>query len=984
VTDNLLPLEHVLPLRSLVVTLQCLQACDVSFFHQPAINAFLRNLLDHPKDFDQHLLADTPESGRVCYQVGDYYRFTVIALAGGEALMTLLLEKLQRLPFSVSASHRQGAFCDNWRLLALHDAFNEQSVTRFDDLSAYTCDVLQEESSQWAQQPSFAWHWLAPARLLKDKAQRGKASGEQRYCRDARDISTSLLLGRLYDTLAQLLRTRGAAVPPRPEPPTTALTDSHIFWLDSEYHHSNGEAQAMGGMLGFQGWNTCAEMTAWWPLMVLGQYTGVGQRRSFGWGRYELVTADGGVTYRRGLPASPLLARVIDDENLWSAYQHVAKNQRRNPMQNENADEEDAEFDADTDASGDTEAPVCDDLARERLQQLANRLLNQSYAVPTLQGWRKVKPNGSERLLMVPPFWDRVLQRAVVQVLGPALEKVMSPHSHGYRPGRSRVTAKSAIQKAWREGYRWVFESDINDFFPSVNCQRVYDRLRALFYDDPLLEQIAAWLAAPVMLDGEVRERHGLPQGAPLSPLLANLLLDDFDSDMQTAGFRLIRFADDFVVMCKSEAEARRAHAQAAESLAEHQLQLKPEKTRQRPMDQGFKYLGYVFVNDMALDVGGGGTLAPVAALRDNHWLARVAARPLRAIDGPNSLDAFCRNKTVDPEATLQLGQRRDTGTFVCVTGATSLISTHQGRVRVERDEKTIAELPWQGLQALLLVGPHHITTPALRAAMANDVPVHFAAASGFYQGVSWRGEPQQWGPGLWVLQQQRAESLASALTVAKALVRARLQQQAETLRQRQLDGSEAIKRQFGAVDRATSLSTLNGIEGSAARQYFAALSRLLSPEWQFSGRQRRPPPDPFNVLLSLGYTQLYAYTDSILRVDGLLPWQGFYHQAHGRHAALASDLMEPFRHIVERVALTQIGRGSLTPADFTQSASGCQIHNGARRAYMAALQARFDSPTRTKGREQPESVFQQLHRQNLSLIAWLQGDEPFNAWSPR
>lgn len=979
-TETLLPLAQLLPLRSLVVTLQCLQSCDVSFFHQPAINAFLRNLLDHPKNFDQYLVADTPESGRVGYQVGDYYRFTVIALAGGEALLRLLVERLHRLPFSVKASRRQGAFCDNWRLLALHDAFNEQSVTGFDELSTYTCDVLQEESSQWAQQPSFAWHWLAPARLLKDKAQRGKATGEQRYCRNASDISTPLLLGRLYDTLAQLLRNRGLIVPPRPQPPNRALAVSHIFWLDTEYHHSNGDAQAMGGMLGFQSWQACAQMAVWWPLLVLGQYTGVGQRRSFGWGRYELVTRDGGVTYRRGLPASPLLARVIDDENLWTAYQHVSKSQRRHQSKEFDDEEED---DEEAIPSADADRPACDDLARERLHKLAGQLLNQSYAVPALQGWRRVKPDGGERLLMVPPFWDRVLQRAVVQIISPALEKVMSSHSYGYRPGRSRVTAKSAIQKAWREGYRWVFESDINDFFPSVNCQRVYDRLRALFYDDPLLEQIAAWLAAPLMLDGEVRERVGLPQGAPLSPMLANLLLDDFDSDMQTAGFRLIRFADDFVVMCKSEDEARRAHAYAVASLSEHQLHLKPEKTRQRPMDQGFTYLGYVFVNDMALDVGGG-TQSAVAALRDNHWLAQVASRPGQAIDGPESLDAFCRNKIVDPETTLQVGQRRDSGTFLCVTGTTSLISTHQGRVRVERDDKVIAELPWQGLQAVLLIGPHHITTPALRAAMENDVPVHFAAASGFYQGASWSGEPQQPGWGLWVLQQQRAESLEFALVVAKSLVRARLQQQAETLRQRQLDGSKEIRHQLDAVERATTLSSLNGIEGSAARRYFAALSNLLSSEWQFGGRRRRPPPDPFNVLLSLGYTQLYAYTDCLLRVDGLLPWQGFYHQARGKHAALASDLMEPFRHIVERVALTQISRGSLTPADFNQSANGCQMHNGARRAYMAALQARFDSPTRSKGREQPESVFQQLHRQNLSLIAWLQGDEPFHAWSAR
>ncbi len=1002
--NNFLPIDSLLPLRMLVVSLRFLQPSTPRFFHQAAINAFIRYLLDQPSDFDRLLIIDTPESGRVNYREGDYYRFCVVGLAGSDSLLKLLIQRLRQLPMSATHTDLPLAFRDNWRLQTLHDAFTENPVENLDELSLYGGDALCEEARVWSQQKDFYWHWLSPVRLLKAKDRRGKVKGELRFCRGAGDIDADLLLSRVYDTSADLLRRRGATTPPRPRPPPLSLLDQHLFWLDSEYSDREGREQVMGGMLGYFGWQTAEIIDdCWWQLLVLGQYLGVGQRRCFGWGRYELVTAQGGVTYRRGLPAFPLLTQVVAEENLLRAYRHIADN----ASQRQRREEAEAYFDAPkpllagdygdeaqwantltlADSETDTaleQSITSDDLALERLHKLAQQLLNQKYTVPVLRGHLIPKADGSTRALAVPPFWDRVLQRAAAQVLTPALEEIMYGRSYGYRPGRSRITAKNAIQRAWREGYCWVFESDIEDFFTSVNLRRLQDRLRALFYDDPLVEQIIAWLAAPVEYEGERFERSGLPQGSPLSPLMANLLLDDFDSDMQTAGFRLIRFADDFLVMCKSPEEAERAREQAQASLAEHGLTLKLEKTRRRQTAEGFKYLGYLFVNDMALDVGGGGDISVAGALRNDAWLQHLGRRSPKKIASESELVSPWQTSKQNPHQ-LRVGERDEQGTFLCVTGEVAVLSTQSGRLRVERDEQRLADLPWQGLQAVLLAGPHHITTPALRAALANDVPIHFASSQGYYQGVAWNGQPGSAGYGLWLLQQQRAGDPQAALYIARQLTLARLEQQAETLRQRNLPQYAQLKEQCKAVARVETLSMLNGVEGSAARIYFAALAECLPEAWGFNGRKRRPPPDPFNVLLSLGYSVLFAYAESILRVDGLLPWQGFYHQSHGRHAALASDLMEPFRHVVERVALTQVSRGSLKPEDFTLSQQkGCRMKDSARRRYLATLQQRFDTQTQSKGSEQKEKLYQQLHRQNLSLIGWLQGDSPFEVWKNR
>jgi retron-type reverse transcriptase len=117
--------------------------------------------------------------------------------------------------------------------------------------------------------------------------------------------------------------------------------------------------------------------------------------------------------------------------------------------------------------------------------------------------------------------------------------------SFGFRRGQTRHSATQMIQRAYQAGSRWVFESDIDDFFENIQWSRLYTRLTAFFGDEAIVDLVMGWMSATV--DGKERQA-GLPQGSPLSPLLANMMLDDFDSDLETAGLQLVRFADDFVV----------------------------------------------------------------------------------------------------------------------------------------------------------------------------------------------------------------------------------------------------------------------------------------------------------------------------------------------------------------------------------------------------------------------------------------------------
>jgi len=973
-------LEDLLPLRSLVITLEFLDSAQFGYFHQPAVTAFLRHLLPECEHYDQLFVIDTPESGCLHYKVGDRYRFQLIALDGSDQHLLALLNRLSRLPATAPLDDASAPLRNNVRLLGVQDSFTARPVFSLDESCLFGPQELTEEALLWQQNAAgIRWRWLSPARLLLDKKQRKEAKGEQRFCRDSDHLPPNLLLSRLYDSIADLIRRRGRNQNVvRHAPPELQSPYSHLFWLDNFYSNGKGQ-QPMGGVLGEFQLNDVDQLDiSWWRLLILGQYLGIGHRRVFGWGRYQLLSDQEAYSYPRVCAAQPLWDAILTQENLHTAYRKVKQNLSTEPKLSaaeQSWVSEGHEHDVE-------DGPDEYDISEDVLQRLSQKLRNGHYQPPELRGWLLKKRSGGYRALAVPPFWDRVLQRAVSQVLTPRFEAVMYSGSYGYRPGRSRQRARDAIQQAWREGFRWVFESDLKDFFDSVQHNWLEVRLAGLLGDDPLIPLIMQWMAADVEFSGErIQRKAGLPQGSPLSPLLANMVLDDFDTDMANAGFRLIRFADDFVVMCKNPAQARKAEARARESLAEHGLSLNEDKTHIKAMDEGLRYLGYLFVNDMALDVGGSKhpTEDVPSGERVSHpWLSQVMEHPLHALNeetGERELKHIASPAPITP-----VGQRDDSGMVVCVTGDIAVASSRIGRLRVHREDKLLLEQPWHSLQALVLFGNHHITTPALRSAMAAGVAVHLADKMGNYQGTAWSGAPDA-SPRLWLRQQSCFADETQCLRMAVALVDARIRHMTEVMRNRELKGYKELRLLRKELPRAKDLQQLNGYEGAASARYFRALATLVPSEFGFDGRNRRPPKDPFNVLLSLGYTLLYGYADSLIRVVGLLPWLGFYHQPHGSHATLASDLMEPFRHRVERKALSMIRKRQIKASDFDTNSQRCVMDKAALRLYLAELTADLESPAMGKADKQPQRMTDHMIEQNRSLLNTINAGEPFEPW---
>ena len=205
------------------------------------------------------------------------------------------------------------------------------------------------------------------------------------------------------------------------------------------------------------------------------------------------------------------------------------------------------------------------------------------------------KPDGAQRPLGIPTVLDRVIQQAVAQVLGPLFEVEFSEHSYGYRPGRSAHMAVAVMEESWKEGRRHAVECDLKSFFDMVNHDRLMGTLLGKVRCRMVLGLIRRYLMAGVMLPDGTREAtpQGVPQGGPLSPLLANIVLDPLDKELESRGHQFARYADDFIVMVKSANAAKRVLASVMR-YCEGRLQLivNRAKSRAAPL-KSCEFLGY-------------------------------------------------------------------------------------------------------------------------------------------------------------------------------------------------------------------------------------------------------------------------------------------------------------------------------------------------------------------------------------------------------
>lgn len=276
---------------------------------------------------------------------------------------------------------------------------------------------------------------------------------------------------------------------------------------------------------------------------------------------------------------SSLVSRFASDRVLWAAWSRVAA------------------------GSG---VPGVDGVATEQfarrvdtsLTELAGLLRSRSYRPQPLRHL-VVTRDGKERNLAIPTVRDRVVQRAFLEVLGKRLDHQLAEASFAYRKGRSWLDALSKVEQARAQGLRSVFRADVANFFDEIDHEMLRRLLTPIIGDTYVAEVVLGWVSAPVVgPNGLIERARGLPQGAPVSPALANHFLAGFDKSIDGRRGRLVRYADDMAVFCADDDTAQSIRWDVERGLAELRLRLNGTKSYASSFERGFSFLGWVFFRD--------------------------------------------------------------------------------------------------------------------------------------------------------------------------------------------------------------------------------------------------------------------------------------------------------------------------------------------------------------------------------------------------
>jgi CRISPR-associated protein Cas1 len=537
-------------------------------------------------------------------------------------------------------------------------------------------------------------------------------------------------------------------------------------------------------------------------------------------------------------------------------------------------------------------------LSQQRLAALQHELTSGRYVPGPLRRVDIAKASGGVRTLAIPCVADRIVQSSAAQVLSPLLEAEFEDMSFGYRPGRSVRQALRAVQKLRDEGYRWTVDADIEAFFDSVPHDRLLARFEQSFGGQALPDLVALWL------ESAMHGGRGLAQGSPVSPLLANLYLDALDEDLLDEGLRVVRYADDFVILSKRREDAEQALEDARNSLARLGLVLHPGKTRVRSFDDALRYLGATFVRSLVItgsddpDAGIGRLMREIAGRDRDADEAQAVAGQRQAADSAAGYDRGVRLLHVHgagrvlglANMSFTVRERPDRGTGTPGSLLAAIHPTRLDRIELGPDTDTNSD--------------------ALRNALAFGLTVDFVNGHGQTQGtlappISQRGHRH-------LRQARHCLDPDLALALARLLVNARLRNQRALVRrinQRRKDGevsrhAVAISRHVRLAARATTLDSLRGHEGEAAAHYWRAFDRLLLHGWRLASRDR-PGTDPVNVVLNITASLLERDVHVLVERAGLHAGFGALHATSDGRDACVYDLMEVFRApIAESAAL--------------------------------------------------------------------------------
>lgn len=895
------------------------------FYHHPALYAALLDRLGNPPGrppAELHGVAlYTPESARTSYRQGDFYHFGIAFLPGAHLTPAAVAELLRRPPCCAAGKRDSAPFGSNFRLVQVRDCVADSLMARSGP-TALTLPSLLPLAQNLSAQHTVRLRFLSPLELYRTPVDK------RTHIMDGEVFQAGKFLRHLQNDLATWYPEAEflSQLPTLPdETPLVQTGQNRMVRTDITFRSYEGSKQDISAkdaprpkrLIGSSG---CVDLRfpdgvgPWALPLLLGGIVGVGKSHAMGMGRFRLEEFPLPCAWPPR-PALTLCQRAADPRNLMAAVEQMRLAGRAPGIDMEPLDE------------------FMDNLTA-RIPELRQSLNDGTVTPSPLRGLliqRKNEAQGTEKLcpLAIPTITDRFLQRAVFLALEPALDSVFEESSYAYRRGLSHLRARDGVRAAREQGFTHVLDADIKAFFDEVDWDLLRIRLEAYLGDDPVVNVLMAWIKAPVEFeDRTIHRNKGLPQGAVVSPLLANLYLDQLDEAIEALGFKLVRYADDFVVLGKKAQDMQALRQSITEELQRLHLTLNQQKTSVVSYDQGFHFLGAFFCRSVVLEVAKDRNtvesvltrLPPSLKTEDRQvplsgWLADFFNQP-DPRQAQAELPAPGSHQPIPPPS----GYRR--GVYV-VTHDTQMQGRKQGLILTPPKQRPII-VSWNHISELVLLGSSFVPSSVIQRALANRVPISLHQRDGTPAGMILPQGVRCPSPTT-VRQWEAFRDDAFRLQVARTLVAGKIRNIRISSRRRPAEGTTTLLAYLSGLEQkalsATDPDILRGIEGQAAHAYFQ-----MWPKWvdvgfaDFPGRKGRGATDPLNVMLNLLYSQLYRLTQTTLFSVGLDPFLGAFHIARGRYAALASDMMESFRFLVDRIIINAINHHHVRPGDVSRS----------------------------------------------------------------
>lgn len=663
------------------------------------------------------------------------------------------------------------------------------------------------------------------------------------------------------------------------------------FWNYTEIRHPSksqpGNIQLINGMVG----NLYIKGT--WPdflpFLLLGSEVHTGTRRSNSQGYYR-IHPDSPPYFAHRFPDSKDLIPVIRDviERYDQALEWLSQKEMYPFNEKTFADE------------------LCDDL------------LSGKYCPSPNTAFVIEQKNKKQRIVEQLNFKDLIVCQYLLKTIYKTVDNCLEEESIGFRKQFSREKAGERIKDAVDSGYEYVVESDIEDFFPSVDLKHLNELLD--FYlpekDTLIKDLLKQVISNGYVLEGQFYERlKGLPLGNPLSPCLANLYLDAFDERVKNMDVRLVRYGDDFIVLCKNPEQAEQILQQTRTFLSEVGLKLKAEKTAIRSVKEGFQFLGMTF----GRDTGPG-------------------------LPGPHEKSFKKPLYITEPYV------------FLGLSGDTAVI---------KKEQKIIDTFPLRRISEVMVLEKTVFSTGFIRHCVEKDIPFTITLNNGYYITTIKPDSKKYYEISHAHARKYYSLSDTACLCIAKEFAAGKIRNYRNFFKQKYRKGKHEFLQELddgiSRIYQAGDIYQVRGFEGAFSKKIFSRLNDHIKNPYFHLEKRMRHRQDPINSLLNFGYYLLFSRINASLRAVGLNPYLGFLHSPGNRYESLVCDVQELFRSRIDRLVLRLINMKIINEKDFVETRNGFYLDKEGKGKYINRMEEEMNRKESKASLSLKEHIYTQV-----------------------